>query len=309
MILTVTLNPAVDKTYTTGSLILGQVNRLETTQNIAGGKGVNVAKILRQCGYPVTTCGLLGGYTGLFIEDYMNSIGADCRFTRVAGETRSNINVLAKDGYVTELLEPGPEVSDEELEIFVKGYEEAITRCELIVLSGSIARGIRSDIYKRLIKLANDNQKICILDTSAEALRCGIEAHPYMIKPNQKELEYLVGHKLTDIEDVADAAGKLCEEGIAKVVVSMGSKGLLSVSREGALWAKAPSVKAINTVGCGDSVVASYAMSMLEGEDDFSSLKRAAATAASSASTFQSGEISLSLSKELLDKVQIEKRK
>jgi 1-phosphofructokinase family hexose kinase len=308
MILTVTLNPAVDKTYTTDALILGQVNRIETAQNIAGGKGVNVAKILRQCEHPVMTCGLLGGYTGLFIEDYMKNIGADCRFTKVAGETRSNINVLAGDGYVTELLEPGPEVSDEELELFVKVYEEAIKECELVVLSGSVARGIRTDIYKRLIKIGNENKKICILDTSGEALRFGIKSCPYMIKPNQKELEYLVGHKLTDIEDIADAARELCEEGIAKVVVSMGGKGLLSVSKEGVLWAKAPSVKALNTVGCGDSVVASYAMSILEGEDDFSSLKRAAATAASSAATFQSGEIALGLSKELLAKVQIEKK-
>ena len=107
MILTVTLNPAVDKTYTTGSLMLGQVNRMRTVNNIAGGKGINVAKILRQYGYEVMTAGFLGGYTGQFIEKCMEEIHAECRFTKVAGETRSSINIIAEDGYVTEVLEPG----------------------------------------------------------------------------------------------------------------------------------------------------------------------------------------------------------
>lgn len=308
MILTVTLNPAVDKTYTTGSLMLGQVNRMHTVHNIAGGKGINVAKILRQYGYSVMTAGFLGGYTGQFIESCMQEIQAECRFTKVAGETRSSINVLAEDGYVTEILEPGPVVSAQELEQFLEDYKAAAVQCDLIVMSGSVAKGISADIYGNLIAIGKEAGKRCILDASGEALLHGIEAAPYMMKPNQKELEYLVGHRLKDIGEVQEAAQRLRKKGIGHVLVSLGKKGLLSVSKEGALWAKSPSVKAVNTVGCGDSVVASYAISVLKGEDEHTVLKRAAAISAANAASLESGDISLELAEDLLEKIQIEKR-
>lgn len=309
MILTVTLNPAVDKTYTTGSLMLGRVNRMRTVINIAGGKGINVAKILRQYGYPVTAAGFLGGYSGQFIENYMKGTGTKCRFTEVAGETRSSINVIAEDGYVTEILEPGPMISGTELEQFMSDYKEAVKESELVVMSGSVAKGIPADIYKRLITIGKDNGRKCILDTSGEALNHGIEAAPYMIKPNQKELEYIVGHKLKDIGEIAEAAERLRVNGIAQVLVSMGKKGLLSVTENQVLWAKIPSMRTVNTVGCGDSVVASYAMSVIKGEDAQTALRRAAAISAANAATLESGDISLELAEELLDKIQIEKRK
>lgn len=308
MILTITLNPAVDKTYTTGNLMLGQVNRMRTVHNIAGGKGINVAKILRQYGYSVMTAGFLGGYTGQFIESCMREIQAECHFTKVAGETRSSINVLAEDGYVTEILEPGPVVSPQELEQFLEDYKAAVAQCDLIVMSGSVAKGISADIYRNLIAIGKEAGKRCILDTSGEALLHGIEAAPYMMKPNQKELEYLIGHRLKDIGEVQEAAQRLRKKGIGHVLVSLGKKGLLSVSEQGALWAKSPSVKAVNTVGCGDSVVASYAISVLKGEDEYTALKRAAAISAANAVSLESGDISLELAEDLLEKIQIEKR-
>ena len=308
MILTITLNPAADKTYTTGSLMLGQVNRMRTVHNIAGGKGINVAKILRQYGYSVAACGFLGGYTGQFIENCLQEIQAECRFTKVAGDTRCSINVIAEDGYVTEILEPGPVVSAQELEQFMKDYREAVDKSDLIVMAGSVAKGVPADIYGKLIAIGNEAGKRCILDTSGEALLHGMEAGPFMIKPNQKELEYVTGHRLKDIREVQEAAQQLRERGIAHVLVSMGKKGLLSVSGEGTLWAKSPSVKAVNTVGCGDSVVASYAMSVLKGEDVCTALKRAAAISAANAASLESGDISLELAEELLEKIQIEKR-
>lgn len=308
MILTVTLNPAVDKTYTTGTLVLGQVNRMRTAYNIAGGKGINVAKILRQYGYHVMTAGFLGGYTGQFIENCMQELQAQCCFTKVAGETRSSINVIAEDGYVTEILEPGPTITAQELEQFVMDYKKAVAECELVVMSGSVAKGIPADIYGQLIAIGKEAGKRCILDTSGEALLHGIEAAPYMIKPNQKELEYLVGHKLKDIGEIAAAARGLRKKGIDHVLVSMGKKGLLSVSASGELWAKSPAIKAVNTVGCGDSVIASYAMSLLKEEDEYTALKRATAISAANAATLESGDISLELAEELLGKIQIEKR-
>lgn len=309
MILTVTLNPAVDKTCTTASLMLGQVNRMRTVTDIAGGKGINVSRILRQYGYPVMAVGFLGGYTGEFIESCMNDIHVVSRFTHIKGETRTSINVIAEDGYVTELLEPGPVVTGQELEEFIDNYKETVKNCELVIMSGSVAKGIPADIYKHLILYAKESGAKCILDTSGEALLHGIEAAPFMVKPNQKELEYLAGHRLKDMEEIIEAAQRLRAGGIMHVLVSMGKKGLVSVTGEQILWAKAPSIKTLNTVGCGDSVVASFAMSTIKREDEYTAVKRAAAISAANAATLENGDILLDLAEELLEKVPVEKRR
>ena len=306
MILTVTLNPAIDKTYTAGELIAGHVNRMRTVMSIAGGKGINVTKVLRQYDYPVCATGFLGGYAGTFIEDYLKGEDVICKFVKVDGETRSNMNILADNGYVTEILEPGPEVNEEKLQYFLIQYEALLAKCELVVLSGSIARGLPDDIYALLIEKAKSRGIRVILDTSGEALRKGIDAKPYMIKPNQKELEYIIGHKLVNREAVKEAAVFIHKKGIENVVVSMGKKGLLSVSGGKAFFAPAAKVTALNTVGCGDSVVAAYAMSFLRNEDDEQALIQAATISAANATTLVSADIPKETARELSERLQAE---
>ncbi|MCM1039289.1 MAG: 1-phosphofructokinase [Ruminococcus sp.] len=308
MILTVTLNPAVDKTYTAGELIPGHVNRMRSVMSLAGGKGVNVTKVLRQYDFPVCATGFLGGYAGSFIEDYLKSIAVECRFIRVKGETRSNMNILADNGYVTEILEPGPEISAEYLWRFLKQYEDLLIDCELVVLSGSAARGLPEDIYAKMIEKARTNGIRTILDTSGESLRNALAAKPYLIKPNLKELEYIAGHKLINREAVIDAALELHERGIAHVIVSMGKKGLISVSGGGAVYfAKAGRIQAVNTVGCGDCVVAAYAMSIVRGDSKEETLLRATAISAANATTIKSADVPLDVAEELYDSITVEK--
>lgn len=306
MILTVTLNPAVDKTYTTEALIMGNVNRMRTAMSIAGGKGINVTKVLRQYGYPVCATGFLGGYAGNFIEDYLKKEEVDCRFIRVDGETRSNMNILADNGYVTEILEPGPEVDEERRQRFLVLYDALLDECELVVLSGSVASGLSDDIYAVLIEKARSKGIRTILDTSGDALRKGIAAKPYMIKPNQKELEYIIGHRLVKREDVKAAALAIHAQGVAHVVVSMGKKGLLAVSGGKVFFAAAGKVKTLNTVGCGDSVVASYAMSILNNERNEQAIRRAAAISAANATTLVSADIPKETAENLLENITAE---
>lgn len=307
MILTVTLNPAVDKTYTAGELITGHVNRMRTVMSLAGGKGVNVTKVLRQYDVPVCATGFLGGYAGSFIEDDLQCRNVTCRFVRVDGETRSNMNILADNGYVTEILESGPEVKKEQLEKFLTQYDKLLSDCELVVLSGSVARNVPEDIYTLLIEKAREKGKRALLDTSGESLRSAISAKPYLIKPNLKELEYLIGHKLVNREAAIEAALAICEEGIAHVIVSMGKKGLLSVSDDGVYFSKAGKVAVLNTVGCGDCVVASYVMSILRNESTEESLRKAAAISASNATTIKSADIPMDLADELYENITVEK--
>lgn len=285
MIVTVTLNPAVDKTYNTGRILLGDVNRMRSAFSVAGGKGINVAKILRQFHLPVAVMGFLGGYSGRMIEDTMLKMGAECHFTRTKKDTRTSINILGDDGYVTELLEPGPDISEKELDNFLKEFEYCLEGGELFVLSGSVPGGVPPDIYARLIRRCREEKRKVFLDTSGELLRAGIKEKPYLVKPNKKELEYIAGRKLMDREDVIWEAKKLVEQGIEKVVVSLGKEGLIYADRSRVLFEPAKAVKAVNTVGCGDSVVASLCMSEAGGDDCQLALRKAAALAAANATT------------------------
>lgn len=306
-IMTVTLNPAVDKTYTTQGVIVGNVNRMRTVAKIAGGKGVNVTKILRQYGYEVAATGFLGGYSGRFIEEELIKRGAQCRFIHVTGETRSNMNILADDGYVTEILEPGPVISQEEKEAFLAQYDAMLSECGLVILSGSVAQGVDVGIYETLITRAAALSVPVYLDSSAESLCLGMRAKPLMIKPNWRELEYIMGRRITGREQIVESAGLLCSEGIPRVVVSMGSKGLVSVTKDGVLYARVTGIVPVNTVGCGDSVVASYAMSYVDGETEEQAIVRACAISAANATTAESADIPLETARELMNKIIVEK--
>ena len=306
-IMTVTLNPAVDKTYTTQGVVVGHVNRMRTMMKIAGGKGVNVTKILRQYGCEVAATGFLGGYSGRFIEEELEKRGAECRFVHVAGETRSNMNILADDGYVTEILEPGPMISDEERQQFLEQYDALLSECGLVILSGSVAQGIEEDIYETLIMRANASSVPVYLDSSGESMRLGMRAKPKFVKPNWKELEYIMGHRIMDREEIIESAEFLRRMGISRVIVSMGSKGLLSVTECGVLYARATDIDPVNTVGCGDSVVASYAMSYVMGEAEEKALIRACAVSAANATTVESANIPLETAEDLMNKIILEK--
>ena len=306
-IMTVTLNPAVDKTYTTQGVIVGNVNRMRTVMKIAGGKGVNVTKILRQYGCEVAATGFLGGYSGRFIEEELQKRGAECHFVHVAGETRSNMNILADDGYVTEILEPGPVISDQERELFLKQYDKLLSECGLVILSGSVAQGVNADIYETLIMRASALSVPVYLDSSGESLRLGMRAKPQLIKPNWRELEYVMGHRIVNREEIIDSAKLLRGEGIPRVIVSMGNKGLLSVTGRGVLYARVTVEEPVNTVGCGDSVVASYAMSHVLGETEEKAIIRACAVSAANATTVESANIPLETAEDLMNKIILEK--
>lgn len=300
MIVTVTLNPAVDKTGRAGRLIPGEVNRMREVISEAGGKGINVTKVLRQFHLPVAALGFLGGYSGRMIEEGMMKLGVECHFTRTKGDTRMNMNIVGDDGYVTELLEPGPVISEKELSNFRKEFEYCMEQCRLMVFSGSIPQGVPVDIYAQLIAACKKEGIRTVLDTSGEPLKEGVKAKPYLLKPNKKELEYLVGKRLASKDEVIEEAKRLVEEGISKVVVSMGEQGLLYVDGGQVIFEEAKKVKAVNTVGCGDSVVASLCMSEVSGETADIAMKKASALAAANAATRGSAEIVMSTYLDLL---------
>lgn len=300
MIVTVTLNPAVDKTCEIGRMMPGDVNRIRSTSSTAGGKGINVAKILRQFHLPCAAMGFVGGFSGKLIEEAMSKSGVECHFTKTKGNTRTNTNIIADDGYVTEFLEPGPEISNRELENFMKEFEYCLETGDLFILSGSAPGGVPLDIYAKLIEKCKVEKRKVFLDTSGEFLREGIKAGPYLIKPNKKELEYICGRKLSDMDDIIEEARKLNKSGIEKVIVSLGSSGLLYVDSKKTIFEPVKKVKTLNTVGCGDSVVASFAMSEIAEDTPEIAMKKAIAISAANAVTMDAAEIPMNIYLELL---------
>lgn len=300
MVLTVSLNPAVDKICQAEGVRAGEVNRLQNVVSVAGGKAVNVTKILRQFHIPVMAVGFLGGPEGELIEEALETLGVECHFTKIRGRTRTNVNILAADGSVTELLEPGPLISGKELEEFERQFRGGLELCELVVLSGSVPEGVPTDIYARLTEECHRYGRRVLLDGSGQALREGIRALPDLIKPNLRELEELLGKRIRSRQELERAAGELCGQGIGRLVVSMGAEGLYYADRERHCYQPARQVEVVNTVGCGDTVVASLCMSVLDGDDAETALQKAAAMAAANASTGESGQIPMQRYLELL---------
>ncbi|MCR5654599.1 MAG: 1-phosphofructokinase [Lachnospiraceae bacterium] len=291
MILTVSLNPAIDRTYHAQTLMMGQVNRLLSRVDIPGGKAINVTKVLKQFGANVRASGFLGGYPGEFIECALDEMGVETDFLHIRNETRVNMNIVGEDGYVTELLEPGPKIAPFERDQFVAGFSGLAKQAEYICMSGSLTEGLPEDYYAQLIEISNKCGSKVFLDTSGEPLKKGIEAKPYLIKPNRRELEYIVGHRLRTESELITASYEFIKQGVERVVVSMGDKGLLQITKNKVIKAVPPRVQAVNTVGCGDCVVAALVLSLKQDFADEDAMRFAAGLSAANATTLESGVI------------------
>ncbi|HAF25768.1 MAG TPA: 1-phosphofructokinase [Lachnospiraceae bacterium] len=291
MVLTVTINPAVDNTYHADRLMPGQVNRMRDLSALPGGKGINVTKVLRQFNIDVTATGFLGGYAGEFVENALKELNVTTAFTRVRQATRTNTNIISDDGYVTEILEPGPVIAPFERDKFLDTFEKLVKKSEYVVLSGSLTEGLSVDFYAKLIRICKENDKKTFLDTSGEPLKEGLKEAPYLVKPNRKELEYAAGRRLSTEGEMIQAAYNFIKGGVSRVVVSMGKKGILSITKTRVIKAVPPVIKTVNTVGSGDCVVAACVLAHLQDLSDERMMQLAAGISAANATTFESGVI------------------
>lgn len=305
MILTVNCNPAVDKTYNTTGLMVGQVNRMRDLVSLPGGKGINVTKVLRQFGAEVTAVGFLGGYTGEFIEEALNKMNVCTEFTKIRNMTRSNTNIIGDDGFVTEILEPGPRIAAFERDMFLDKFKKLAPQSECAVLSGSLTEGLEPDFYGKLIKICNDSGIKTFFAAGGEALKKGIEKKPYCVKVNRRELEYIAGRRLSTEAEIIQAAYSYVKTGICKVVVTMKDKGLLEIGKSRVIKAVPPRIKKVNTVGSGDSIVAAMVLGLVQGLGDEEAMQLAAGVAAANATTIESGMIPQDTMNELIKNVAI----
>ncbi len=260
MIYTVTLNPAIDKTVEIPDFTAGKVNRVCSLRLDAGGKGINVTKCLKNLGTQSIAAMLCGGSSGEKLLAMLARQQVQTLALSVPGETRTNLKIIDPAGKTnTDINEPGPEVTSDILDTLKHTIGERIQPGDGVILSGSLPKGAGVDTYRDWCSYFRSLGVRVYLDADGEAMKQGITAIPYMIKPNDEELSRLMGRPVDTLEELVQAGKELLATGIQEVVISLGGKGALFVSREGIYLAQALQVPVRSTVGAGDSMVAAMA--------------------------------------------------
>ena len=305
MIITVTMNPALDKTIELHSLKHGGLNRVQKMIKDAGGKGINVSKNIQALGGDSLAIGFFAGKQGDELADILNELGIKTDFIKVSGETRVNIKIAEEDGIVTELNEPGPEVTEEELELLSLKIASYAKEGVWFVLSGSVPQGVPKTIYKDIIyEIHNKGGKV-LLDADGELLRYGLEAKPDIVKPNLNELKKLFQKEELSEEQIVEHAKTLLKKGVKMVALSLGDKGSMFFLKETIYKADALTVEVGSTVGAGDAMVAAIVYAMEKGMDMEKGIKLATATAAGAVQTTGTKPANLDEIQNLLKQVRI----
>ena len=304
MITTICLNPALDRTVTVDSLVPGQVNRIRQSRTDVGGKGVNVAVVCRRLGLDAQVIGCAGvdGYAKLQAKAKAEGIG--CDFHTVEGAIRVNTKVFPLDGSgVTELNEPGPTLTAEDLDVFFDLAIEKTADSDYVVITGSLPPGCPADTYRELIYAL---KAPCLLAVGGEALWLGVEAQPFLIKPNHHELAATVGRELHTMEDIRNAAQSFVDRGVRHVVVSLGKDGALYVGEEGCFYAPEIPVEVKSTVGAGDALVGGLLYGLVTGGSMREGFRAGAAAGTASVMTEGTQLIVPADFKRLIEQVQIQ---
>jgi len=275
MILTVTLNTVLDRVVEIPNFKSGKVNRIKRERaRIAGGKGVNVSRVVKALGEDTLCTGWLGGIVGEEIRRKLEEEGIPQDFVLIKGESRVNWTILSclpclDKGKQTHLVDVGPKVSTQEVKALKEKLVKLVKKAAVVVFSGSVPPGGGERIYYSLLNLVHREKEniISILDTAGVYLREGIRAHPFMIKPNREELEELKGEKLICHGTLLKEAYNLIRDGISLVVISQGEREVIVVSKKQALILFPPSVNSLNTVGAGDALVGGFAVGFKRGMD------------------------------------------
>lgn len=291
MIVTVTMNAALDRTLTVPNFQKGHRHRASGVVTLAGGKGINVARALKQLDVPVVATGLAGGRTGTRIVEELTTEAILNDFVRIGDESRTSTAVVDPTASTyTEINEWGPQVSTGELEILLEKIHYLSRGAEYVVFAGSLPRAVEEGFYAEAIRDLNRRGVQVVLDGEGEPLRLGTEAEPWLVSPNQAEAELLVGQELDDPDDYLMALDRIAELGARNVHITMesGCFGLFREDRQVRRYrAIAPPLEPISVVGAGDVLLAQFIAARLDGRPADEALRLA--VAAGSASTLQIG--------------------
>lgn len=303
MIYTVTLNPSIDFIVRIDQLNLGSVNRMVGDDKFAGGKGINVSRVLQRLGVGNTATGFLGGFTGHFIENSLKNEGIETAFVKVDQDTRINVKIKSQEE--TEINGQGPMISQEQLEA-LKAKLSQLTSNDTVVFAGSAPANLGNAVYKELIPLVRQSGAQVVCDFEGQPLLDALANNPLLVKPNNHELEAIFGVPLNSLNDVETYARRILEMGAQHVLISMAGDGALLVTEEATYFAKPIKGQVKNSVGAGDSMVAGFTGEFVKSKDPVEALKWG--VACGTATAFSDDLATIAFIKETYHKVEVEKR-
>jgi 1-phosphofructokinase/tagatose 6-phosphate kinase len=291
VIVTVTLNAALDRTLTVPNFQRGQRHRASQGLTLAGGKGINIARALKRLGVPVVATGLVGGRTGIRIVEELTGEAILNDFVRIEDESRTSTAVVDPTASTyTEINEWGPAVRPEELEMLTDKLAYLAQGAEAVVFAGSLPRDVDEDFYGEAIRELNRRGILTVLDSAGQPLRLGAQSEPFLVSPNQNEAEGLVGQEFNEDEDFIFGLGAIAEQGARNVLITQesGCWALLRQKRVVHRYrVRAPSIEPVSVVGSGDVLLAAYLAAHLKGQPPEDALRTAVATG--TASTLEVG--------------------
>jgi 1-phosphofructokinase/tagatose 6-phosphate kinase len=309
LILTVTLNAAIDRTVAVPNFQLGHRHRAVESRTFAGGKGVNVARALKLLGRPVIATGLAGGATGTRILEGLAEESILNDFTRIEGESRTNLAVVdPTSGEQTEINERGPEVRAEEMDRFIETLLYLAQGANLCVLAGSVPPAVDPAVYARLIGELRRLDVPAVLDTEGEPMRLGLRAEPAVVAPNVSEAEEAVGHEFNDADDVALGLAGLLEMGAREAVITREAGCVAIVVDDGArrrYEVEIEPLEPVSAVGSGDCFLAGYVAARYEGGTPAECLAHGVACGAESTQHFGAGSLDPRAVERLLPRVEV----
>ncbi|PTE76067.1 1-phosphofructokinase [Staphylococcus cohnii] len=253
MIYTVTFNPSIDYIMFADDFELNGLNRATETFKFAGGKGINVSRVLQTLNVPSTALGFAGGFPCQFIDDTLKKAGIQTDFIEIDEDTR--INVKLKTGDETEINAPGPNISQTQFENLLRQLKQT-SKKDIVVVAGSIPKSVPKDAYEQIAKITNQTGARLVVDAEKDLVESVLKYNPLFIKPNKHELEVMFDTAINSDEDVIHYAQEIMKQGASSVIVSLGGEGAVYVDHKHSLKASVPLGQVVNTVGSGDSTVA-----------------------------------------------------
>jgi 1-phosphofructokinase family hexose kinase len=310
MILTVTLNAAIDRTVAVPNFRLGHRHRAVESRTVAGGKGINVARALKMLGRPVIATGFAGGPTGNRLLEQLRKEAVLTDFTRIAAETRINLAVIdPTSGEQTEINERGPAVSPEEVEAFVRRVGYLADGAKLCVLAGTLPPGAGDDLYARLVKDLGERGLPVVLDAEGSAMLAGLRAGASIVTPNEREAEELVGQEFADRDDLIQGLAELVRLGAGEAAITR-PDGCVAVIGSGSeqrfLEVRTEPLDPVSTVGSGDAFLAGYVAARYDGKEADECLAYGVACGAESTQHFGAGTVDRNQVERLLGEVHVQ---
>ncbi|WML35221.1 1-phosphofructokinase [Clostridium sp. OS1-26] len=255
MIYTVTFNPSIDYVIKVENFAAGTVNRVVNENKYAGGKGINVSRVLNNLGIKSRALGFIGGFTGQFIESFLKKEEVYTDFIQVNGDTRINVKLSSNEE--TEINGSGPNISDEDLDKLFEKID-TLNSEDILVLAGNVQKSLQRNIYSQIQEKVKNKEVKVIVDTTGEALISTLKHKPFLIKPNNHELGEIFNIEIHKKEDIIKYSQRLREMGAQNVIISMAGEGALLICSEGVYHASAPKGIVKNSVGAGDSLIAGF---------------------------------------------------